>query len=266
MQSKAISVIVPVWNNPEGISILLRSINADETDEIEILVVDRVRDATTSSICDKEGAKYLICAEGRSAAKNLGFEKSFGDYVMFLDSDMTLEKGTISRCIHDAVRHDALCLREKVITGCNYWARARAIERNAMYMSGIFESVRLIRKDVFKSVGGYDEHLEGFEDLDMHARIIEHGYSVGWTEATILHNEEDVGFVSYLSKRKKYASGREIYASRHPVYWKELKSFRRRLKLIDNALQDYRPSEALYLLPGLLVIRSFEFLDSLFGF
>jgi glycosyltransferase involved in cell wall biosynthesis len=264
MQTRALSVIVPVWNNPIGVSKMIDSIRVQEVDGMEVVVIDKDRNELTSSICEKHGAMYISCPGGRSAAKNLGFRMSTGEFVLFLDSDMTVDEKAISICLKDAKKYDALCFREKVVTDDNYWAKARAIERNAMFGRDVFESARLIRRDVFRNVGGYDENLEGFEDLDLHARILELGYSIGWTNAIIFHHEGDVGIRSYLSKRKIYASGREIYAKRHPSRWKELTSLRSRFELIRAGMHDYNFLETLYLLPGLLLMRVLEILD--FGF
>ena len=258
-----VSIVIPVWNNPTGIKNLLESFSSAGDTLEEIIVVEKVRNELTSEICGEHGAKYIVHDAGRSAAKNYGYKIATGDWIMFLDSDMALEEGAINICLEGSAEFDALCLRERVVYGSNYWARARAIERNAMFRSDIYESVRVIRRDVLHIIGGYDEQLDGYEDLDLHARIMEGGYRIGWSEATVLHNEDEIGFKAYLSKRRLYALGKKVYATRHPARWKQLRSPSRRLKLIASGMHGYKFSEISYLIPGLALLRGIEFLDSM---
>ena len=80
-----ISVIIPVVNHAEEHAACLRSLERQTLKPDEIIIID---DGS-----DKPVPKASIRFEhnlGAPAARNAGFDKSTGDYVIFLDADAEL--------------------------------------------------------------------------------------------------------------------------------------------------------------------------------
>lgn len=101
MSQVRLSIVVPVYNDPEGIERTLSSLVTQDypEDRYEILVVDNDSTDETPAVIDtfvRENPQlvtYLRETEIRSsyAARNRGIENAGGDYVAFVDADMRVE-------------------------------------------------------------------------------------------------------------------------------------------------------------------------------
>lgn len=96
-----LSIIIPCYNSAKFISSTLDMLIAQGLDDCEIIVVnDGSTDATSEivhSYSQKNERIKIIdkINEGVSVARNTGMEHSTGKYIIFLDSDDTLEVGTL---------------------------------------------------------------------------------------------------------------------------------------------------------------------------
>ncbi|MBR4194187.1 MAG: glycosyltransferase [Oscillospiraceae bacterium] len=99
------SVIVPVYNVADYLSACVVSLLSQRCDDWELILVD---DGSTDGICpvlcDELAAAHpelirTIHQEngGLGAARNTGLEAAKGDYLLFVDSDDTLEPQTLER-------------------------------------------------------------------------------------------------------------------------------------------------------------------------
>ena len=91
--SEIISIIVPVYNVEQYLNRAVKSILSQTYKDIEVILVDDGSTDRSGLICDKyaetDKRVKVIHKEnsGASSARNVGFEKSTGDYILFLDSD-----------------------------------------------------------------------------------------------------------------------------------------------------------------------------------
>ncbi|WP_270313633.1 glycosyltransferase family 2 protein [Vagococcus fluvialis] len=100
--NNVISVIIPVYNGEKTIVRALKSLEIQKYKDIEIICVD---DGSTDNSYEimknyknNSGLEVKIFQQlnqGASAARNLGIEKSKGEYLMFLDADDEYEEGLI---------------------------------------------------------------------------------------------------------------------------------------------------------------------------
>lgn len=97
-----ISIIVPAYNAEKTMDRCLQSLVTQEDSNIEIIIVDDGSKDGTYAIAKKYKKKYENVVllyqsnQGVSAARNKGIEASTGDYIMFVDSDDSLQSGTCS--------------------------------------------------------------------------------------------------------------------------------------------------------------------------
>lgn len=97
------SVIVPVYNVAEYLPVCMDSLLSQDLTDCEILLVDDgSTDGKSGELCDEYAAKYpglvrVIHQEngGLGEARNTGIAHASGEYLLFLDSDDSLEKGTV---------------------------------------------------------------------------------------------------------------------------------------------------------------------------
>ncbi len=102
---KRVTIIIPAYNCEKYIEKCLASVLEQTGAEIEVIVVnDGSADSTPEILKRYEGRIEIINREngGAARARNTGLERAGGDYVMFLDSDDTLEKGAVERLVKKA--------------------------------------------------------------------------------------------------------------------------------------------------------------------
>lgn len=96
-----LSVVIPTYQAPELLAGALRSLGAQEYDpqDAEIIVVDDGSTGFDPEPLAGLASPLLVVSRhfdhnrGRSAARNAGIELARGAVVIFLDGDMTVEKG-----------------------------------------------------------------------------------------------------------------------------------------------------------------------------
>ena len=115
------SFIVPVYNNAEYLELCISSIyncckNIDSN--TEIIIIDDGSSNTCSAIVDKylqslfyighnnpkcDSIRWIIAHtvnKGVSSARNIGLRIASGEYVLFIDSDDTIDSQRMLECIH----------------------------------------------------------------------------------------------------------------------------------------------------------------------
>lgn len=93
-----ISIVIPARNEEENISELLESIEEDDFEDYEIIVVDGDSSDRTVEVAKEYGAKVIEGPlQGTSAARNKGWKASEGDIIYFLDADSVLPNGTLEK-------------------------------------------------------------------------------------------------------------------------------------------------------------------------
>ena len=93
-----ISIIIPVYNVEKYIRKCVDSILSQTYKNLEIILVDDGSLDNCGKICDQyakiDNRVVVIHKQngGLSSARNIGIEKATGEYLMFVDSDDSLEK------------------------------------------------------------------------------------------------------------------------------------------------------------------------------
>lgn len=99
-----LSIIIPVFNSEKHIEKSIRSVTSQKFKNIEILVInDSSTDESYRKIQNISQNDYRIKSinlsknQGVSNARNIGIQKSKSDYILFLDADDTLIKGSLTK-------------------------------------------------------------------------------------------------------------------------------------------------------------------------
>lgn len=216
VKSPIVSVVITTRNSAITLTALLKSIHQQSFTDFEIILVDNSSNDKTVLIAKKFTKKVFIKGPERSAQRNFGASKSRGKYLIFLDSDMELQKNVISECVELAEnnRIGAITIPEKTV-GAGFIQDIRRFEREMYEGDSTIELSRFYDRKIFLKVGGYDERLTGPEDYDLFYRVAQKT-KVGRIKSYILHHEENLTLFKLLQKKFYYASSGALYAEKHP--------------------------------------------------
>lgn len=101
-----VSIIVPIYNVQKYIYKCIDSILSQTYKNLEIILVDDGSPDNCGKICDEYASKdnRIIVVHtkngGLSAARNVGLNKSTGNFIIFVDSDDYLENSAIEDCLN----------------------------------------------------------------------------------------------------------------------------------------------------------------------
>jgi len=237
MNRPLVSIVAAIKNEEKHIGNCLQSIKLQTypQDKIEIVVVDNNSTDRTKEIARKYTDKVFNEGPERSAQRNFGMiEKARGKYVLFVDGDMILSPTAIEKSVAKLESGDLLALYiPEIVLGNSFWSRIRRFERS-FYDGTIVDCVRIIRKDIFEKVGGFDLRMTGQEDWDLDKKIRQVG-AVGVVDtydleeisrrlktvnyqavdlanelsavsqrALVYHNESDFTIKKYIAKKGYY--------------------------------------------------------------
>lgn len=108
MNSKLVSIIVPVYNTSGYLCRCLDSIICQTYTKIEIVLIDDGSTDDSYSICQDYASRderikvYKQRNRGNNAARKRGLKESSGDYIVFVDSDDWIESDCVSRMMEVA--------------------------------------------------------------------------------------------------------------------------------------------------------------------
>lgn len=83
-----ISIVVPARNEEDNLRRLLRSVEEQEFEDYEVVVVDGGSTDGTREVAEEYGATVIEGPlKGPAVARNMGWRESKGDYIYFMDAD-----------------------------------------------------------------------------------------------------------------------------------------------------------------------------------
>jgi glycosyltransferase involved in cell wall biosynthesis len=211
-----VSVVVPTRNSAQTLAACLTSIRAQTYDHLEVIVVDNTSSDGSDQLATRWADIVLRGGPERSAQRNRGAAESTGEFLVFVDSDMVLERDVVAACVEVVERGaDAIVIAEQSF-GDGFWARCKALERSCYVGDDSIEAARFFRRSVFEAVAGYDEDLTAAEDWDLHERVRQTGARVGRVDALIWHDEGNLRLGPLAAKKFHYGRTFGRYLAKHP--------------------------------------------------
>jgi glycosyltransferase involved in cell wall biosynthesis len=253
-----VSVVVPTRNSAAHLGTCLESIRAQTYERLELVVVDNHSMDVTPEIAASLADCVLTIGPERSAQRNAGARESDGEYLLFIDSDMTLEPDVVRQCAEAASAHPepTVVVIPEVSFGNGFWARCKALERSCYVGDETIEAARFFPRTLFLEIDGFDERLPaGPEDWDLHERARLAGATVARTTAFIHHDEGELRLGYTLAKKFHYGGSMGEYMRRHPQL------ARRQLRLVRPAfVRKWRMlADEPGVAAGMLFMKSLEF-------
>lgn len=141
----------------------------------EIVVIDGNSTDGTSQKVEEYNVKHLFDDKrGLPAARNMGLANCSSEYVAIVDGDQWLSNGFHNQLLALLNKEDAdVVFCKEIWLGKSQWAKAMEAqweEVSSMRKDWVYWP-RVIKLDLIKAAGGYDECLYGFEDIDLWERI-----------------------------------------------------------------------------------------------
>nr|MDO8081661.1 glycosyltransferase [Candidatus Freyarchaeota archaeon] len=204
-----ISVIIPTLNEERYLPSCIKSVSNQTLprDMYEIIVVDSHSSDRTPEIAKKYADRLLVAPrEGAGAARNVGAKIAKGKILLFLDADTMICKNFMEELLKNSDK--------KLIVGgtCSIYPSDGTPFGNAFFklINLIYRLVYFLgkphaqtkccfyRKNVFRSIGGFNKNLIITEDQEMAWRAGKKGKMVCLTTAAAyssMRREKTVGYI-----------------------------------------------------------------------
>ncbi|MBI3334999.1 MAG: glycosyltransferase family 2 protein [Candidatus Portnoybacteria bacterium] len=193
-----VSIIIPCRNEENYIAQCLDSLAAQNypKERLEVLVVDGLSEDGTRNKVKPYTKRYpfikLLDNSSRiiPVAMNIGIKNAKGDVIMKMDAHASYPKDYVSKCVNALRQYDADNAGGMLITkpgGDTLQARAIALCLSHWFGVGSSPFRRqsqskkprevdtvafgCYKKEVFKKIGLYNEHLERSSDMELNIRL-----------------------------------------------------------------------------------------------
>jgi len=212
-----VSVIIPTRNSAQFLDTCLASIKNQTYKNIEIVVVDNNSTDNTKEIAKKYTNLVFNKGPERAAQTNLGISKAQGKYVYRVDSDFVLENNVISEAVEKCENEklDGIAVHNTSAPGLGFWSKVRKLERDTYQDDTLIVGVRFYKKDVWKSLNGYNEKIV-WDDYDFHNRFIGANFKWGRIKSKEYHLGEPKSLLDIAKKSFFYGQEMVAYLKLYP--------------------------------------------------
>lgn len=236
-----ISIVIPTYNGAHKIGNLLKALQRQTNVNFETLVViDGSQDNTIEIV---EGFKnylhdlkiILQKNKGRAATRNVGAEQAQGDVLIFFDDDVEPFQNTVD--LH--IKHH-LSVSDSILVGnlnmdirgdkndfYNYrfytekkWIAKFTKERELVsFQNYCFTSQNLsMSKEIFFSLGGFDERLSDSEDFDFSMRALLNHIRIYQNQNIFAWHCDFCDINEYIKRQRQYLFSKKSLLQLHPEY------------------------------------------------
>jgi glycosyltransferase involved in cell wall biosynthesis len=190
LNQPTVSVIIPAHNSEKLIAKCLKSVVDAIPENKEIIVIDDGSTDNTSEIASKFPVKLIRLAKrsGQATAKNVGFELSTGEIVVFVDSDTIVTKhffvelaSALSRDQVGGAGGLVLPIKSDIISSSfmvRLFGYSPISEKENIEIDSTPGGCSAYHRKVLTEIGGFDTNLKQGEELDMNIRIRKAGYKL----------------------------------------------------------------------------------------
>ena len=228
-----VSVITTLYNYREYIGECIESFLNQDFEDSEMIIVDDQSADTPLEVIEpylSERVRYFLLPikSNYSVAKNVGVRKSKAEVLVMLDADDMLTKRGLT------------CRYEKIQEGYDFVHGPCFVlhENGQMKRGGVWNvylknpnprnihaQTVMLRKDIHRKIGLYDEKLWNSSDREMWIRIFNHGFKVG-----LVHEEVSI---YRMHNRQMHRSKKKQEVLQHFLNLVEQKSEKRKTDLSD---------------------------------
>ena len=214
-----VSIIIPLYNSEAYIAQTIDSCLAQTHDNIEIIVVENGSIdqgyQVVKSIDDKRLSVFQITTPNAAAARNYGYQKATGAYIVFLDADDMLAPNKIE------LQLTAISKKPEGWVACCAWAKFKTNTKEAIitpqevwyiqnpitwcinsWMGGgmMIPGCWLMPKPIIEKAGLWDERLSLHDDGEFMCRVLLASKGNVFVENTVVYYRQ---LASSLSRQNQ---------------------------------------------------------------
>lgn len=213
------SIIIPLYNRPQEIDELLKTLTHQTYTQFEVLVIEDGSTNDAKAIVQKYeqllDVKYFFKPnEGQGFARNYGFERAKGDYFVIFDSDclipedyLELVKNYLFEHHLDAyggpdAAHETFTPVQKAISYAMTSPFTTGGIRGNKKHIGQFHPRSFnmgVSREVYEKVGGFILTRLG-EDIEYSIRIHENGFKIGLIPAAKVFHKRRTSFSQFYKQ------------------------------------------------------------------
>jgi glycosyltransferase involved in cell wall biosynthesis len=187
-----ISIIIPTFNEERALEKTLKGIKELTSVPYELIVSDSGSTDRTVAIAEQYAdrvVRYEDQPRNAGRGRNEGAKVATGELLAFVDADVMLANindffKTAVREFEQNKRLVAIGARVKTLSAVETWGDKVSnmiINLNCFVVNNIFRAAaisgefQMMRADVFRKLGGYNEKLNITEDNELYGRLRKHG-------------------------------------------------------------------------------------------
>ena len=242
------SIVIPTWNRSNLLHALLNSLFEERKrymgGNTEVIVVDSSKDLEKEKImasCYKYDAIYMEGDDSVRKKRNKGIKASQYDYILFIDSDVVVEKGLLDEYVkgYQNNRHvklgGILGYTEFVGKKTFWWKilestsliNSFSFARDYPFHSWTIGNNVSFKKSVLEEIGMFEENFPfklGGDDLDMTYRVTKAGYMIGSAPNAITYHSRETwnSFKAIHNRAKRWGTMERIICNRHKELYKRV--------------------------------------------
>ena len=233
----SISIIIAIFNRKDELIELLKSLSIQTDKDFEVIVVDDGSLIDLVPVIDFFQDKlklhyYKKSNSGAGLSRNYGALKSSNDWLVFLDSDVEVEKDYIENIKENLVKYsvDAFGGADKSNEYFTPLQKAISYSMTSVLTTGGIRGSKKavskfqprsfnmgVNKDIFLKLGGFSEMRIG-EDPDLSMKFWENGYKTQFYENIGVYHKRRSNISKFSKQVYQFGVARPILNQRHPQY------------------------------------------------
>lgn len=236
---KTISIVVAIFNRKDELFELLNSLIAQTDKDFEVIIVDDGSFVdllpTVETFKEMLNIQYFKKANsGPGLSRNYGANRAKNDWLVFVDSDVIVEKDYIENIKKNLEKTDCAAFggADKAHKGFNLLQKAISYSMTSVFTTGGIRGSKKavtrfqprsfnmgVNKEIFLKIGGFSEMRIG-EDPDLSMTIWENGYQTAFFDDIGVYHKRRTDLGKFSKQVYQFGCARPILNQRHPNYVK----------------------------------------------
>ncbi|WP_213195644.1 glycosyltransferase [Cloacibacterium caeni] len=236
---KTISIVVAIFNRKDELFELLNSLIAQTDKDFEVIIVDDGSFIdllpTVETFKEMLNIQYFKKPNsGPGLSRNYGANRAKNDWLVFVDSDVIVEKDYIENIKKNLEKTDCAAFggADKAHKGFNLLQKAISYSMTSVFTTGGIRGSKKavtrfqprsfnmgVNKEIFLKIGGFSEMRIG-EDPDLSMTIWENGYQTAFFDDIGVYHKRRTDLGKFSKQVYQFGCARPILNQRHPDYVK----------------------------------------------